>query len=296
MDPIYPGTYLVTATVDDPNYAGTKTDTLVITVSVLVRHAPTLTSIVDGSVQLLSPEDLTLKGGSTLSGDLLVPGTPSLLVNGSPTYGVKDGVGSATPTNYTLTLGGGAVVRYIVRHVDAIDLPTVAAPPAPAGTRNVTLKRAGQSAGDFATLCNLTLKDGVGAVAVPPGTYGAFSASGVSGFVLGVAGATEPAIYNLQSLTLSGSSSSLQVVGPVILTLANGTTISGRAGSDAHPEWLVLNVSSGGVTLNAGATLHGIVSAPTGTVTLNDSATLEGRVAADGFTLNTNALLDGVAP
>jgi hypothetical protein len=270
---------------------------LVITIAVLVRYAPTISSIVDGSMQVLMPESFTLKGGAVLSGDVLLLGKPSLVLNGSPTYaGLKYGPGLAAPTNYTLTLGGGAVLRYLVRQVDAIDLPTVAAPPAPTGTRSVTLKSAGQSAGDFATLGNLTLKDGVGAVAVPPGTYGTFSAAGNSGFVLGVAGATEPAIYNLQSLSLSGTSSTLQIVGPVVLTLANGTTIAGAAGSAVHPEWLELNVWSGGVTLNTGATLRAIVSAPTSTVTLNDSATLVGRVAADRFTLNTNGLLDEVVP
>jgi len=243
---------------------------------------------------MLLPENLSLKGGAALSGDVLVPGTPSLQLNGNPTYaGTKDGPGSATPTNYSLTLGGGAVVRYLVRHIDPISLPTVATPPAPTGTRNVTLNKSGQSVGDFATLRNLTLKDGVGLVAVPAGTYGDFAANGSSGFVLGVAGATEPAIYHLQSLSLSGSST-LQIVGPVILTLANGATISGTAGNASHPEWLTLNVSSGGVTLNTGATLRAVVSAPAGTVTLNDSATLEGRVAADRLTLGTNTLIDDV--
>ena len=283
------------ATIDEDNYTGTKTDTLIITASILVRHAPTLSSIVDGSVQVLWPESFTLKGGATLSSDLLLPGTPTIQVNGNPTYALKVGPGSATPTGYTLSLGGGAVVRYIVNHVDAISIPTVAAPPAPTGTRNVTIKNAGQTAGDFATLRNLTLNTGVGNVAVPPGTYGSFTANGGAGFVLGVAGATEPAIYNLQSLTLN-SSSTLQVVGPVILTLASGPTIGGTAGNGDHPEWLALNVYSGGVTLNTGATLRAIVTAPSGTVTLNDSATLTGRVTADRFTLNTNALLDDVTP
>ena len=73
---------------------------------------------------------------------------------------------------------------------------------------------------------------------------------------------------------------------------ASGTTINGTAGNPAHPEWLTLNVSSGGVTVDKLSTLRGVVDAPAGTVTLNDSATLEGRVAADRLTLNTNALLD----
>lgn len=292
--PIYPGSHAVIATINEANYSGTTTDTLLITVTVLVRHAPTLSSMIDGSAQLLRPENLLLKGGAALSGDLLLPGTPNLQFNGSPAYvGVKDGPGLATPANtYTVTLGGGAVIRYLVRRVDAIALPTVAVPPAPGGTRNVTLKDPGQSAGDFSTLRNLTLKDGAGLVTVPAGTYGSFAGSGNCGFVFGVAGATEPAVYNLQDLTLSGAST-LQVVGPVILTLANGMTVSSTAGNAAHPEYLTLNVSSGGVILNKGATLRAIVSAPAGTVTLNDSATLVGRVAADQLTLNTTALIDG---
>ena len=103
-------------------------------------------------------------------------------------------------------------------------------------------------------------------------------------------------MYNLQSLSLSGASSSLQIVGPVILTLANGTTIAGTAGNSGHPEWLELKIASGGVTLNTGATLRAVVTAPAGTVTVNDSATLQGRISADRLTLNTNGLFDETAP
>jgi len=40
-----------------PNHSGTKTDTLIITITALVRHTPTLqTAIVDGSLQMLSAE------------------------------------------------------------------------------------------------------------------------------------------------------------------------------------------------------------------------------------------------
>ena len=245
---------------------------------------------------MLSPDNLALKGSTSISGDLLFRGTPAIKLNGSPIFaGTKDGPGSATPTNYTLTLGGGSVVRYLVRHVDAIALPVVNAPAAPAGTRSVTLSSSGQSAGDFATLRDLTLNGGAGAVAIPAGNYGAFAANGSSGFVLGVAGATEPAVYNLQSLTLNGSST-LQVVGPVILNLANGPSISGTIGNSAHPEWLEVRVYSGGFKLNSYATCHGVVIAPAGTVVIGGYATLHGRVSSDGLTLNLNALLDEAAP
>ena len=291
--PIYPGSHMLVATIDDQNYEGTKTDTLVITVTALVRHAPVLNGIVDGSIQVLLPENLTLNGSASLSGDLLVPGTPALKLNGNPMLaGTKNGSGIATPTNYTVTLNGGAVVRYLVRRVNAIALPVVAAPAAPTGTRSVTINNSGQNAGNFATLRNLTLNSGAGHIAVPPGAYGNFTANSGS-FILGTEGATEPAVYSLQNLTINGSAS-LQIAGPVILTLANGLTFNAAAGNSTHPEWFTLQVYSGGVTLNGNATLYGAIIAPNGTVTLN--AALHGTVSSDRLTLNGNALLDEPTP
>jgi len=288
--PIYLGQHVVVATIDDVNYAGTKTDTLGVTIAALVRHAPVFNGIVDGSVQVLLPESMALNSNASLSGDLLVPGTPALQLNGSPMLvGTKNGPGATTPTNYMVTLNSGSVLRYLVRRVNAIALPTVAAPTAPAGTRSVTINSSGQSAGNFATLRNLTLNSNVGQVVLPPGAYGNFTANSGSSFVLGVAGATEPSVYCLQNLTIN-SSATLQIAGPVILTLANGVTFNGTAGNAAHPEWFTLQIYAGGVTLNSNAALHGTVIAPSGTVTLN--ATLHGTVSCDRLTLNSNALLD----
>ncbi len=52
----------------------------------------------------------------------------------------------------------------------------------------MVLNGSGQNPGDFATIRNLTLNGGAGQVAVPPGTYGVFTANGTAGFILGVAG------------------------------------------------------------------------------------------------------------
>jgi hypothetical protein len=127
-------------------------------------------------------------------------------------------------------------------------------------------------------------------VTIPPGTYGAFVANGHSGFVFGVAGAEERAVYNLQGLTLNGNTE-LTVVGPVVIHLPNGITLNGSLGSPLHPQWLKVTVSSGGVTLNGNVTLFGSVTAPEGTVILNGSSTLTGRVVADQLTVNGNAVI-----
>lgn len=288
--PTTPGTYAVVATVNDPRYTGTASADLVITVTALVRHAPILNGGVDGSVQILLPEKVSLNSSSWISGDLLVPGTPNVVLNGHPTYGgTQDGAGSAAPSNYTTTLNGGAVLRHVVRCTDAIVLPSVTAPPGPTGTRNLSLNSSQQSAGDFSTVRNLTLNTNVGQVAVPPGTYGSFTANNGSGFTLGEVGASTPAIYHLQGLTLN-SGSQVQIVGPVVITLANGASFNASAGAAAHPEWLTLTVASGGVTVNSSATVHGSIVAPNSTVNLY--GTVHGAIAADRLTISSNGLLE----
>jgi hypothetical protein len=293
--PTLPGTYYVITTVSDPNYTGSTEGTLVIRTTAVVRHAPVIVGLLDGSLQLLTGENVALSSSATITTDLLAPGTPSVLRSGNALLaGTLDGPGNTSPSNYSVSLSGQAVVRYLVRRIDPAALPVVAVPPAPTGTRTVSITKANQSAGDFSTLRNLTLSGNAGQVAVPPGTYGNFAASGNSSFVLGVAGATEPAIYNLQALSINAvpGNAKLLVVGPVILTLANAATINGPAGAAAHPEWLALRIASGGLTVSGSHTFSGSVVAPNGTVTLSDGAVLHGTVDSDKLTLNGTSILN----
>src|SRR5690606_8878317 len=132
-------------------------------ITALVRHGLSMSGEIDGSMQVLLPESTTLNGGAMISGDLLVSGRPGVTINGNPTYvAVIDAGGGATPTQHKVTLNGRSVVRYVVRRVDAIALPTVAAPPAPSGTRNVSINQAGQSIGDPLTIRNLTINSNGG--------------------------------------------------------------------------------------------------------------------------------------
>jgi DNA/RNA endonuclease G (NUC1) len=294
--PTLPGSYAVVATSAEANRTGSATGTLTITITALVRHAPSLNGDVDGSVQVLSPENTTLNGSAMISSDLLVPGTPAVRLNGNPIYvSTLDGTGAAAPSSHVVTLNGNAVLRHVIRRVDAIAMPVVSAPPAPAGSRNVSLNNASQDAGDFATMRDLTLNGNGLSVAVPAGTYGAFTLNGNNVIKLGVAGGTVPVVYNLQGLTLNGSSQ-VQVLGPVIINLAAGTSLNGVIGAPAHPEWVTVNIASGGLTLNSNAAVHGAVIAPAGTVTINGNSVVRGRVVADRLTINGNGLLTGETP
>ncbi|HEY9508971.1 MAG TPA: hypothetical protein VIV82_03835, partial [Verrucomicrobiae bacterium] len=192
--------------------------------AVTVRHAPNLngSGVIEGSLQQLLGESVTLNGGFTMTGDFLVPGTPVLRQNGNPDFGgIIDGNGSNLPGGYRVTLNGNCSLRYLRTRITPVSLPAVVLPPHPAGSRNVTIGNSEELIGDPITLRNLTLNGSVGQFAIPPGTYGNFIANGGSGFTLGVAGATQPAIYNLQNLTLNGQSR-LEIAGPIVLTVANG--------------------------------------------------------------------------
>ncbi len=289
--PTLPGSYTVVATIVSGNYAGTQSVVLTIGITALVRHGPTLDGDIDGSLQVLTGENITLNGNAGISGDLLVPGLPTLRLNGRPTFaGVQDSVGAATPTNYTVTLNGNSLLRYLVRRVDPLALPTVAVPDLPKGTRSVTMNRSTDPIGAWSTLKDLTLNSNVGNVTVPAGVYGSFIANGGSGFTLGVAGATTPSVYEFQRLTLNGNAA-LNIVGPVIIVLKNDLNVNGGVGAVAHPEWLDLRVSNGSVTLNGNVAFHGYVTAPSGTVTINGNTTLTGGVAADRLVINGNGTL-----
>ena len=261
--------------------------------AVTVRHAPGLNGngLIEGSLQQLLGENATLNGGFTLTGDLLVPGTPTLRVNGNPTFaGTIAGTGGTSPTGYQITLNGNCVLNHLRTRINPVSLPTVTAPPQPVGTRSVTINNTGQSIGNPATLHDLTLNGNVGQVTVPPGTYGTFTVNGGSGVVLGVAGGVQAVNYNLQNLNLNGNST-LKAVGPVVLTVANGFTANGTVGASNNPAWVQLQVASGGFTLNGGCTVYGLVLAPNGTVIVNGNSTLVGTSASDQFILNGNGLV-----
>lgn len=262
----------------------------------LVRHALTLNGTVEGSLQVTTAENVTLNSNGGVTGDLLLPGTPTVQLNGNVAWGgVVDGAGAAMPTDHHLTLNDGTRVGRLVRRTDAVALPIVAPPPPPAGTRSVTLANPGDSPGDFATLRDLTLNIRAGTVNVPAGAYGAFVASRSTCFRLGVAGSTTPTVYSFEKLTLYGTSR-LEVVGPVIVTLAQSLAVSGSLGDAAHPEWLALRFSSGGLTLNGTASAHAYVTAPAGRITLKGRVRLIGGLTADQLTLNSGCLLRLLAP
>ncbi|HWA86751.1 MAG TPA: HYR domain-containing protein [Opitutus sp.] len=288
------GTTTVTATATDAA-GNVATRSFEVTVrapaTAAVNQITALNGTINGSIQQLDHYGVTLNGGGAITGELLVVGTPAVRLNGKPGFGgTADFTGSTSPSNYTITLNGGASLGRLVRRVDPVALPIVAAPANPTGSRSVTMNKSTDAIGAWATVRNLTLNGNVGNVAVPAGVYGNFTANGNSGFTLGVAGATTPSVYEFQNLTLNGNTA-FNIVGPVIVTVKNTINVNGSMGNGSHPEWFDLRVSDGSVTLNGNVSVYAYVVAPKGTVTINGNSELRGGLAADKLVLNGNSKL-----
>lgn len=256
----------------------------------VVRHAASIAGTVDGSLQQTTTEPFRLDGSAVITRDLLVPGTPAVRTIGSPTLGgVADGNGNPAPSTYEISISGNATLSRIVRRTEPALFPVL--PPAipPAGTRSLLANSAAETIGSFATLRDLALAGSAGQIAVPPGAYGEFTAAAGNGFTLGSPGATMPAVYHFQKLTLHAQAE-LRVIGPVVVHVAGPIVISGTAGTAATPGWLALNARSD-VTVSGGGAVHGFVTVPDHLVVIDGAARLIGGLAADRLIIRGGGLL-----
>ncbi|HKG48076.1 MAG TPA: RHS repeat-associated core domain-containing protein [Pyrinomonadaceae bacterium] len=266
----------------------------------VVRHSATLLNSgrVEGSLWQLLPEAVTLDGTDTITTDLLVPGTPVVLHSQPATYaGTLVGSENPEPSNYTITIKGSSLLRHVVARTNPIELENVAAPPAPAGTRDVSISNSSGQLGDPSTLRNLTITGNVGTVAVPPGTYGHFSVAGRNVLVFGVQNSETPTVYNLEELTLTASSE-LRLAGPIVLTVKNRVTLTGSTlGAADNPKRLLLKIATGlsdpedALKVSGSAVLYGIVRAPQGTITIEGTGRVRGTVACNYLFVNGNGVL-----
>ena len=108
------------------------------------------------------------------------------------------------------------------------------------------------------------------------GKYERITLNGASTMNLHAGTAAAPALYEIQQIDLNGGSR-IGVSGPVELRLKSSLNANGYIGHAAHPEWLVMSVSSGSFTLNSQSAFHGKAIVPGGTLTVNGGSLLHGR-------------------
>ncbi|HEX7152041.1 MAG TPA: PKD domain-containing protein [Thermoanaerobaculia bacterium] len=261
----------------------------------VTRHAPVINSgRIEGTLWQLLPESVLLDGTDVITSDLLIPGTPGVTAAPTASFGgVIQGSDAATPTTHSVTISSNAKLRHLVNRTAAFTPVAVLPPPATTGTRDVSLTKETDSAGDFATIRNLSISGKAGDVTVPPGTYGTFSAAGRTAFTFGVAGSTQPSVYNFDSLSFAGGSE-LHVAGPAVITVKTGASLAGSTlGASDKPSQLVLRVAAGGtVDVGGNAILYAVVRAPEANVVIHGGGRLRGTVTADTLRVDGNGVLE----
>ncbi|MEA2203723.1 MAG: hypothetical protein QOE77_499 [Blastocatellia bacterium] len=267
--------------------------------AVITRHHPTLNSgRIEGTLRLLLAEPFTLNGNTQITGDLYLPGSPAIQLNGGATHGgIVSDEGDAIP-NYPLTISGGVnLPGKIHTHADPVPLPLdfPASVPVPTGTRNLSIRSQSDIAtiGDWQTVRDLNVKAARLTLEVPPGNYGTFTANGNSrlNFSAGT--------YNFaNTLNLDGSAS-VQTTGRVDINVAQNLIINSGAivpGSYTSPGDVHLNVLGASLEINGSSQLAGLIKAYNGRVTINGNAAVRGQVIADSFTLNGGKVTAAVWP
>ncbi len=259
----------------------------------VVNHAPNINQgIVEGSIQQQLPRSINLNSGAVITGDLLVPGTPSVRVNGAGEGfgGIVESDGAIEPQNYHIHVNRPVQLRSIIRRTGPIGMPTAQAVEPVQGRQWINLNRPGEEPDSFSDVRGINVNAGYGDLILPTGSYQNVNVSGGHDLVLGREGDLEPAVYSIQNLALN-SESDLIVRGPVELRLGNSFNIHGVIGSVTHPEWLSVHLVRGGMNLNAGSQFSGTLIAPQGDVHINRDSILRGRVFVNRLTVNAGGKL-----
>ncbi len=280
-----------------PATVTTQTDTL--TDAVISRRRPTISSgRIEGSLRVLHGESFAIGGSPQIWGDIFLPGTPAIQLNGAAQHGGVVSSGGAALPNYSLTLSGGITLPgKIHTQTDAAPLPSdfPSSVPGAAGTRSITVSSQSDIAliGNWQTVRDLSVTRSGLTVHVPPGNYGTFTVNGNSrlNFTAGT--------YNFANTFNLDGSASLQATGLVTINVSENLTINSGAvvlGSYTAPGDVHLNVLGSSLKVNGSSQVSGMVRAYNGVVTLHGTSQVRGQVIADSFTLNGGKVIGAVWP
>lgn len=218
----------------------------------------------NGSVVLVSvagqQPSVTFANNSVLEGDIYAPGTPT--VTGVVATNIIDLDGDTAPTNYTVNIQKADFTGKVYRRITPVTMPVVTLPEGlPTNTNKIT----------SGTLV--------------PGRYTNVDPGNGATITIGEVGATEPSIYVFDQFD-TGNNFTLNVVGPVILTLNPGTGITVTLGNNVilgnepNPEWFQVNMYTGNFRVGNGSFMYGSVLNPNGTVSFQQGSTFFGGVTA----------------
>jgi RHS repeat-associated protein len=267
-----------------------------ITDAAVSRHRPALNAgRIEGSLRVFSGETYAINTPFQLTGDLYALGNPQIIVNSGASHGgtVNDG-GSATPSNYSITLNGGLVLPGKIHlRADALALPAdiPTAVPSPSGTRTVNINTPADvaSIGVWSTVRDLNVTPANLVINVPPGNYRTFSINSASrlNFVAGT--------YNFSGTINLNGGASIQTTGRVDINIGQAFNLNQGSiipGANTLPGDVHLNaISTGGCTLNGNSQVTGLIRCPNSTFNLNGTYPIvTGQVIANYLNINTGKI------
>ena len=256
----------------------------------MIKTQATLDGQVFGSIQIQNPSTVNINSSTKVSGDINLPGTPKVTINGKPNFsGVAVGTGSTSPAGYAVFVNEGATFGVLRTRVDSPAMPSVNPPPATSGPW-ITVDSPAQVPASWFPNSGVNLNPNAGSITLPPGNYGALNASNYANggkLVLGNANG-KPATYNFYSFTLN-SGVPVQILGPVTINTRefaiNGGSTLGSTGSQTL---LTINVSGSQFIDNSSAKVYAkLILVPNGTLTVN------GEVHAGVMAQNLNVTGSG---
>jgi RHS repeat-associated protein len=269
-----------------------------ITDAAISRDVPEVNSgHVQGSMRVFAGKSFSLNYGTTITGDLYVVGTPTLIsTHHNSTYGgtVADG-GAASPSGYKITLNNQSVISGKIRTcANALPLPSdiPTSVTTPNGTRTVNIDTAADvsAIGNWSTLLNLNVNVPNLVINVPPGNYGRIGVNAASrlNFTTGV--------YNFSDTLYIGTGSSIQSTGTVIINVGGSFDIDSAKmllGTNTKPGDVRLNILGKYANLFHASELYGLVRAVNAHVHLNHGSIVHGQVIADVLHFNNDSRING---
>ncbi len=267
-----------------------------ITDAAVSRHKPALNAgRIEGSLRVFSGETYAINTPFQLTGDLYAVGNPQIVVGGGASHGgLLDDGGSATPSNYSITLNGGLVLPgKIHRRADALALPTdiPTSVPTPTATRTVNINTPADvnTIGAWNTVRDLNVTPANLVINVPPGNYRTFSINSASrlNFTAGS--------YNFSGTINLNGGASIQTTGRVDINIGQAFNLNQGSiipGANTLPGDVHVNaISTAGCTLNGNSQVTGLIRCPNSNFNLNGTyPVVTGQVIANYLNINTGKI------
>ncbi|KAF0092987.1 MAG: repeat-containing protein [Puniceicoccaceae bacterium 5H] len=264
---------------------------ITVVAQVFVLQRPYVCGSIEGDVFQFGDENVIFSRGAHVEGTWHIVGEPKLGLHEGALGSTRIGDGNEAVNSGVFTLNAGSYLQALEMRWRPIAWPDSPSFVNPQGTRWVTLQEPRDNFGDTTSLCGLTLNSGAGAHRIASGSYANWTINADASLVLGTPDGDQTQVYYVENLAVN-SGGKIEVLGPVELRVKNWTNLNGDLGNPSHPEWLMLELVDGGLTLNSGVQLWGSVRVLRQQLTLNRNARLVGEVWAKDLTLNSGSEID----